>query len=182
MLPTVATEDRGTKTEGSLCSRRRTDDGGREAHYARDGRPETGDRFSYTISIENKGGIRMIKEYKFQKLAVYELALRYVDEVYSAIKNLPKDERFNLGTQLRRAATSIPLNIAEGSTGQSDLEQGRFLIIAIRSYLETIACLDLIERRDYLDTHHLIQLRQKGHQVFIKLIALRKSLLSKHTQ
>jgi len=120
----------------------------------------------------------MIREYKFQKLAVYQLALGYVDEVYAAITHLPGNERFNLGTQLRRAVTSIALNIAEGSTGQSDQEQGRFLSIAIRSYLETIACLDLIERREYIDINQLNPLRQNGHQLFVKLVAFRKRLIS----
>ncbi len=124
----------------------------------------------------------METEYKFQKLSVYQLALDYIDHVYSSIAGLPDSEIFNLSSQIRRAATSIALNIAEGSTGQSDLEQGRFLSIAIRSYLETIACLDLIERREYLDNNKLTQLRQNGHQVFIKLTAFRKSLLSNHSK
>ena len=64
------------------------------------------------------------------------------------VQYLPEIEKFNLVSQIRRAATSIPLNIAEGSTGQSDLELNRFLGLALRSYLETIACLDLNTLRD----------------------------------
>lgn len=88
----------------------------------------------------------MIEEYKFQKLRVYQLALDYVDAIYSLANHLPDEEKYNLASQIRRAATSIPLNIAEGSTGQSDMEQRRFLTMALRSYLETISCLDLIGR------------------------------------
>lgn len=128
------------------------------------------------------GGIEMIEKYKFQDLLVYQMALEYIDQVYSSISGLPDLERFNLSSQIRRAATSIALNIAEGSTGQSDLEQNRFLSIAIRSYLETIACLDIIERRAYLDPDLLNPIRQKGHQLFIKLIAFRKKLLSNQSQ
>jgi len=65
--------------------------------------------------------------YKFQQLRVYKLALEYVDTVYELSEKLPESERFNLRSQLERAATSIALNIAEGSTGQSDAEQKRFL-------------------------------------------------------
>jgi four helix bundle protein len=86
----------------------------------------------------------MTEEYKFQKLQVYQLALAYVDAVYVLSSQLPERERFNLSSQIERASTSIVLNIAEGSTGQSDAEQNRFLGLALRSYLETIACLDLI--------------------------------------
>jgi four helix bundle protein len=117
-----------------------------------------------------------MEQYKFQKLQVYQLALAYVDQVYVLSKQLPERERFNISSQVERAATSIVLNIAEGSTGQSDAEQNRFLGFALRSYLETIACLDLIERRAYLSPESLLPLREQGHQFFIKLTAFRKSL------
>ena len=68
------------------------------------------------------------------------------------------------------------MNIAEGSTGQTDLEQNRFLGLALRSYLETIACLDLIERCSYLRTGDVTALREQGHRLFIKLTAFRKSI------
>lgn len=117
-----------------------------------------------------------MEEYKFQKLQVYQLALGYVDAVYVLNRQLPEKERFNLSSQIERAATSIVLNIAEGSTGQSDAEQNRFLGLALRSYLETIACCDLIERRVYISKESLLPLREQGHQLFIKLSAFRKSL------
>jgi len=118
----------------------------------------------------------MVEEYKFQKLQVYQLALGYVDAVYGLSHTLPERERYNLASQIERAATSIVLNIAEGSTGQSDAEQNRFLGLALRSYLETIACCDLIERRAYTPKESLLSLREQGHQLFIKLSAFRKSL------
>ena len=115
-------------------------------------------------------------EYKFQKLDVYKLALAYIKSVYLLSHKLPDRERFNLTNQIERAATSIALNIAEGSTGQSDLEQKRFLGLALRSYLETIACLDLIEAFGYLSENEISDLRNQGHQLFIKLAAFRKAL------
>ena len=118
----------------------------------------------------------MIEQYKFQKLRVYQLALDYVDAIYELASKLPDKEKFNLASQIRRVATSIPLNIAEGSTGQSDKEQHRFLTMAIRSYLETIACLDLIAKRNYLSVQELHSIRNDGHQLFMKLVAFQKSL------
>ena len=85
-------------------------------------------------------------KYKFQRLKVYHLALDYVDGTYQMARELPGAERFNLCSQLERASTSIVLNIAEGSTGQSDAEQNRFLRLALRSYRETIACLNIMRR------------------------------------
>ena len=114
----------------------------------------------------------MMEEYKFQKVQVYQMALGYVDAVYTLSRGLPEREQYNLASKIERAATSIVLNIAEGSTGQSDPEQNRFLGLALRSYLETIACCDLIERRTYLSKDTLQPLREQGHLLFIKLSAL----------
>ena len=118
----------------------------------------------------------LMPQYKFQKLDVYQLGLEFVDKVYELTSGLPESERFNLRSQLERAATSIVLNIAEGSTGQSDLEQNRFLGMALRSYLETVACLDLIERRKYLRSETIASTRELGHRLFVKLQAFRRAL------
>ncbi len=114
--------------------------------------------------------------YKFQRLIVYNMALDYLGKVYILSKDLPASERFNLQSQLERAATSVVLNIAEGSTGQSDGEQNRFLGLALRSYLETVACLDIIERQNYLDSSVLQGVRVSGHDLFVRLQAFRKAL------
>ena len=117
-----------------------------------------------------------MEKYKFQRLDVYQLALAYIKSVYGLSKNLPAHERFNVKSQLERAAISIALNIAEGSTGQTDNEQRRFLGLALRSYLETIACLDLIDQFGYLPESETDEVRKQGHQLFIKLSAFRKAI------
>ena len=71
--------------------------------------------------------------FKFEKLEVWQLALEYVDLTYDLAGRLPKSEEYNLKSQIIRAATSVALNIAEGSTSQTDAEQGRFLSMAILS-------------------------------------------------
>jgi four helix bundle protein len=114
--------------------------------------------------------------YKFQRLAVYQLAIEYVDAVYNLSRQLPESERFNLRSQVERAATSIVLNIAEGSTSQSDAEQARFLSLAIRSFLESIACWDLVTRRAYIAENDLLTIRHQGHDLFVKLQAFRRKL------
>ena len=116
--------------------------------------------------------------YKFQRLTVYNMALDYLDSVYLLSRSLPASERFNLQSQLERATTSVVLNTAEGSTGQSDGEQNRFLGLALRSFLETIACLDIVERRGYLDGSVLAGVRTSGHDLFMKLQVFRKALQS----
>ena len=118
----------------------------------------------------------MTETYKFQKLDVYKLAIDYIKAIHLLRQKLPDHEKYNLSNQISRAATSIALNIAEGSTGQSNLEQKRFLGLALRSYLETIACLDLIEEFEYIPVSETKPIREHGHQLFIKLNAFRKAL------
>jgi len=88
--------------------------------------------------------------FKFENLEVWQLALEYIDGVYRLAGLLPEKEVYNLRSQWVRAATTIALNIAEGSTGQSDPEQERFLGYAIRSLVECVACYRLAQRRGYL--------------------------------
>lgn len=115
--------------------------------------------------------------FKFEKLEVWQMALDYHDLMYELVDKLPDDERFNLKSQIRSAATSIVLNIAEGSTGQSDPEQKRFLGMALRSLIETVACQRLLMRRKYLtDTTYLQHLDVQVQELAKRLQAFRNAL------
>lgn len=114
--------------------------------------------------------------FKFEKLQVWQVAVEYLDLIYKLADNLPRQEDYNLKIQIIRAATSICLNIAEGSTSQSDAEQNRFLGMAIRSLIETVACLNLIQNRSYCDKAMIGEIRDFSEKLFAKLQAFRKSL------
>lgn len=115
--------------------------------------------------------------YKFEQLDVWKLSLEYIDSIYILAAQLPKSEEFNLKSQIVRAATSISLNIAEGSTGQSDAEQARFLGFAIRSLIETVACQHIIRRRNYIQDEDLLKKLYEDSEVLAKkLQSFRKSI------
>lgn len=115
--------------------------------------------------------------FKFEKLEVWQLALDYVDLTYELTEALPKNEEYNLKAQYRRAANSIALNIAEGSIGQTDMEQARFVGYALRSLVETVACQHIINRRNLLaDKELLRQAYREAEKLAAKLHSLRKSL------
>lgn len=115
--------------------------------------------------------------YKFEQLDVWNLALGYIDLIYKLAESLPRSEDYNLKSQIIRAATSIALNIAEGSQGQSDAEQARFLGLSIRSLVETVACQQIIRRRNYFQDDILLNQAYADSQVLArKLQAFRKSL------
>ena len=115
--------------------------------------------------------------YKFEKLEVWQIALEYTDMLYTIGDTLPDNEKYNLRSQMVRTGTSIGINIAEGSTSQSDAEQARFLGYALRSLIETVACLHLIHRRDYLDDPDTLREPYRfSEKLFAKLQPFRASL------
>jgi four helix bundle protein len=115
--------------------------------------------------------------YKFEQLDVWKLALDYIDLVYKVAEDLPRSEEYNLKSQITRAATSIALNIAEGSQGQSDAEQARFLGMAIRSLIETVACQQIIRRRGYFRDETLLNRAYEDSQILArKLQPFRESI------
>jgi four helix bundle protein len=116
--------------------------------------------------------------HKFEKLEIWSLSIEYADLCYVIADQMPRQEDYNLASQLRRAAVSVALNIAEGSTGQSDPEQARFLGMALRSLIETVACQHLIYRRKYLaDVQPLREAYQASDKLAAKLQAMRRVLL-----
>jgi len=118
--------------------------------------------------------------HKFENLEVWQLALAYCDLCYAIAERLPADESLNLASQLRRAAVSVALNIAEGSTGQSDAEQARFLGMAIRSLVETVACQHLIHRRHYLREGNILpETYRASEKLIAKLQAMRRTVQGK---
>ena len=117
--------------------------------------------------------------FKFEQLDVWKMSLDYCDLIYELADKLPESERFNLKSQIIRAATSISLNIAEGSTGQSNAEQHRFLGMALRSLIETVACQRLITCRKYISEKILLDKLDFQAQLLAKrLHAFRRSLIN----
>jgi four helix bundle protein len=72
----------------------------------------------------------------FKDLRVWQEAVKFAVEVYRATSQFPRHELYGLSQQLRRAAVSIPSNIAEGKGHRSDREFGNFLLHARGSLLE----------------------------------------------
>ena len=115
--------------------------------------------------------------FKFEKLEVWELALAYMDVIYGIADQLPQSEEYNLKSQMKRAATSVALNIAEGSTGQTDVEQARFIGLAIRSLVETVACLHIIQRRNFTkDLDALRNAYREADKLTAKLQSFRRTI------
>ncbi len=87
----------------------------------------------------------------YRDLVVWQKSMDLVEEVYRLSKLLPKEEIFGLTNQLRRAAFSIPSNIAEGNARNSQKEYARFLSIARGSKAETETQLEICVRIGYFN-------------------------------
>jgi four helix bundle protein len=83
---------------------------------------------------------------------LWKLAMDLVVEVYRLTARLPKDERFGLVSQMQRAATSVPSNVAEGAGRESDPDHRRFLYAARGSLNELWTQMSICHRLKYLAT------------------------------
>ncbi|MXV51372.1 four helix bundle protein [Pedobacter sp. HMF7647] len=114
--------------------------------------------------------------FKFENLKVWQKAVDLSDHIDRLTKGFPKNEIFILTSQIKRAADSVSLNIAEGSTGQSNAEFKRFLGYALRSNIEVVGCLHLAKRRNYIEHDHFLTLYNNCEEILVMINALKKSL------
>jgi four helix bundle protein len=119
-------------------------------------------------------------KFKFEDLKLYSKSIDFVDEVYKISEDFPVSERFGLTSQFTRAAISISLNIAEGSS-DSDKQFNRFLQIALNSVNECVVCLTIAKRQNYITLETNNELREKLVELSKMLSSLQKYLNSKKT-
>lgn len=108
-----------------------------------------------------------------QKLDVYQVSKKFVFECYKLTNALPPEERFGMISQIRRAALSVHLNIAEGASRKSETERKRYYEIARGSIIEIDAALEIASMLDYvksINTNELGNLLTRCFQMLTKLI------------
>jgi four helix bundle protein len=99
---------------------------------------------------DNHKTYTMFLQLNHQKLEVYKVSRQFVFECYKLTKSLPPDERFGMISQIRRAALSVHLNVAEGASRKSENERKRYYEIARGSVIEIDAALDIANNLEYL--------------------------------
>ena len=105
----------------------------------------------------------MEEQTNFEKLRVYQQSLGLVKILYKITKDFPKEELYGLTSQLRRAATSVSLNIAEGQGRSSRMENKQFLLIARGSLHEILAITEITHQETYLSDKERLLIR---HEIF----------------
>ena len=121
-------------------------------------------------------------DFSFEKLSVYQRIRLFVKDVYLVQQSFPKEEKFALCDQIRRAAISITSNLAEGSGRDSYKEKIHFINIAYGSLMEVYSQLQLSVDLGYLDKEKYLLLRQDIISRSKMLSGLRSSFQKKTEQ
>lgn len=114
--------------------------------------------------------------FRYEELDITSVIQALIKDIYILTEKFPKDERFGLTSQIRRAATSILLNLAEGSARKSTGDYSRFIKISIGSFVEMDAGMKIAVNLGYLQAEAWQIHDDKVKRVYFSLIALRNSI------
>ena len=118
-------------------------------------------------------------KFNCENLEVYKLSRRFVTIIYKLTGKFPADEKFGLTSQIKRSATSIPLNIAEGSGKSSTKDFANFIRIAIGSTIETGTSLKIAIDLKFITQEDYNRIDATIEKLYFKLIGLHKYLKNK---
>ena len=113
----------------------------------------------------------------YKDLKVWSQALDFGVEIYRLTRNFPREETYGLRAQVRRAATSVALNLAEGRSRAGTKEFLNFLSIALGSLAETETLLMLSQRLGYLSDQETNSLMSRAEEIGRMLRGLQQTLL-----
>ncbi|MFA6095487.1 MAG: four helix bundle protein [Candidatus Paceibacterota bacterium] len=109
---------------------------------------------------------------------VYKEAQLLFLVVHEIVKKMPKEYRFDIGSQVLRSSLSVILNIAEGSGKSTDKDFNRYLDIAMGSLYETLACCDTLKGVKLITEQDFLKLREMIEKLASKLGAFKSKLKS----
>ncbi|MEZ7497320.1 four helix bundle protein [Flavobacterium sp. Arc3] len=112
--------------------------------------------------------------YSFEKLEVYQLSRKFKIDIKLMSQRFPKEERFDLISQINRASASISANLAEGSGRSSNFDQAHFTNMSYSTALETIDHLNTALDMKYINEEKYTELRIKLDAILNKLNSLYK--------
>ena len=117
--------------------------------------------------------------FSFRRLRVYQEAKAYALYSYMLLRKFPDDEKFAMCNQIRRAASAIPFNIAEGMGKYSCKDQIRYIEIAFGSLNETLSQFDLAHDLTYITDEEFSDIETRYRILASLLSGLRRSISEK---
>jgi four helix bundle protein len=115
-------------------------------------------------------------KFKFEKLIIWEKAMEYGENIFQLSCKFPREEIFNLHSQIRRAVDSIALNISEGAIGQLNPEYKKFMSYAIRSLAEVVTCLHKASLRNYINEEEFKKHYEYAFNLMNMMVAFKERL------
>src|SRR5690554_5009913 len=119
--------------------------------------------------------------YSFEKLEVWQLARRIRMDIYNLTKTFPKEEQYNLTSQIRRSIGSVTANLVEGSGRSTEKDRANFTNNAYCSALEVLDHLIASHDLDFIEEEQYSTLRAKIDELINKLNAYYKYQLARKT-
>jgi four helix bundle protein len=116
--------------------------------------------------------------FNFEKLDVWQKTIDFADLVYNETRHFPADDRFGLTSQMRRAAVSVSLNIAEETSRMSQTDFAQFVEIATGSVFEVVSQCFIGRRQGFLTEESFRALYSAAEEIGRMPSGLRRSLLS----
>jgi len=117
-------------------------------------------------------------DFKFEKLRIWQSSMLFGEAIFNLSKGFPKNEVYNLTSQIRRAVDSIALNIAEGCTGNSQAEFRKFVGYSLRSLAEVVTCLHKAKLREYMTKEQFDRQYKEAFDLMNSIAAFRNTLKS----
>jgi four helix bundle protein len=121
-------------------------------------------------------------KFKCEDLEVYNLSRELIVSIYKLTKKFPSSEKYGLSSQVQRSATSIALNIAEGSGKETNKDFANFIRIAIGSLIETDTSLKIAVDLKFISTDDYTKVDKSIEKIYFKLIGLHKYLKTNHAR
>ena len=115
-------------------------------------------------------------KFKFENLVIWQKAMDLAESLNAMSHKFPKNEMYNLSSQIMRAVDSVALNISEGAIGQTNPEFRKFMGYAIRSLAEVVTCLHKARRREYINNVEFEQHYATSYELMNMMVAFRKKI------
>jgi len=116
--------------------------------------------------------------FSFEKLDVWQNSREFVLDIYKLTKKFPLSEIYGVTSQIKRSATSIATNIAEGTSRNTKKDKAHFLTISYSSTMETLNHLIISKDLDYLSEEDYLICREKLEKIGNQINNLKKYYLS----
>lgn len=110
--------------------------------------------------------------FKFERLEVWKRSTNWANEIFDVVQNLPKEYQYSIGDQLKRAALSVPTNIAEGVGRDGEKETKYFYRVAKGSVYEVVSLLVMAGKRGCLERENYKSLYNEANELAAMLTSL----------